>query len=98
MDTLMISSQRVIPQPTPRPAGQLSPAAGFSQALQKAVNDVSNLQGAASKAIQDVHIGQAESLHEAMIAMEKANVAFRTMLQVRNKALESYQEVMRMQV
>ena len=98
MDTFMISSQRVIPQPVSLPEGKNTPATVFSQALKKAVNDVAKLQHESSQAIQNVHVGQAESLHEAMIAMEKSSIAFRTMLQVRNKVLESYQEIMRMQV
>jgi flagellar hook-basal body complex protein FliE len=43
-------------------------------------------------------VNQSASLHETMIAMEKASISFQTMLTVRNKALEAYQEIMRMQV
>ena len=74
------------------------PAAGFSEALRHAVSDVDKQQQLADKAIQNVQTGQNGSLHEAMIALEKADISFRTMLQVRNKVLEAYQEIMRMQV
>lgn len=79
-------------------ASGASPAGGFSEALRTAVGDVSRLQSSADQAILDVQTGKTGHLHEAMIALEKADIAFRTMLQVRNKMIEAYQEVMRMQV
>jgi flagellar hook-basal body complex protein FliE len=42
--------------------------------------------------------GQNVSLHQAMISMQEANVSFQLMVEVRNKLLESYQELMRMQI
>ena len=99
MDTSLIGSQRIGPsggiKNEQKAAG---PATKFSEALQHAVNDVASLQQSAGKAVQDVQIGSTVNLHEAMIAMEKADISFRTMLQVRNKIIESYQEIMRMQV
>jgi flagellar hook-basal body complex protein FliE len=71
---------------------------GFSDALSKAVHDVKSLQQNADKAIQNLQPDSAGSLHEAMIALEKADVSFRTMMTVRNKLIEAYQEVMRMSV
>jgi flagellar hook-basal body complex protein FliE len=52
----------------------------------------------ADKSIQNVQAGNTGGLHEAMIALEKADISFRTMLTVRNKLIEAYQEIMRMQV
>ncbi|MGO9212512.1 MAG: flagellar hook-basal body complex protein FliE [Syntrophales bacterium] len=43
-------------------------------------------------------MGNSGSIHDAVIALEKADLSFRKMIQVRNKILEAYQEVMRMQV
>ena len=43
-------------------------------------------------------VGKTENLHDAMISMEKAETALKLMVQVRNKAIEAYHEVMRMQV
>jgi flagellar hook-basal body complex protein FliE len=71
---------------------------GFSEALSEAVNGVNHLNQVADKALLNIQTGRTENLHEAMIALEKADVAFRTLLTVRNKLLESYQEIMRMQV
>jgi flagellar hook-basal body complex protein FliE len=73
-------------------------ASGFSDALLSAVNEVNTMHQTADKAIQNVQAGNTGSLHEAMIALEKADISFRTMLTVRNKLIEAYQEIMRMQV
>ncbi len=75
-----------------------TPASRFADALSNAVDGVNRLQNSADKAVQNVQSDNSASLHEAMIALEKADISFRTMLQVRNKVIEAYQEVMRMQV
>lgn len=56
------------------------------------------LQQAADQAVEQVHAGDEKNLHAAMIAMEKADISLRYMVQVRNKAIDAYQEIMRMQV
>ncbi len=71
---------------------------GFANILTNMVSDVNNLQQVADKAIQEVHAGRATNLHDAMIAMEQAEISLRFMVQVRNKAMEAYQKIMRMQV
>lgn len=70
----------------------------FSNLLGQMVNDVNNKQLAAGDAVNGLLSGQNVSLHQAMIAMEEASVSFQLMVEVRNKLLESYQEIMRMQV
>jgi len=62
------------------------------------VNEVGAKQAAAGDAVSGVLSGQNVSLHQAMIAMQEANVSFQLMVEVRNKLLESYQELMRMQI
>ena len=71
---------------------------GFGDVLKQAVTEINQLQNSADKAITGVQLGQSGSIHEAMIALEKADISFRAMMQVRNKILEAYQEIMRMQV
>jgi len=66
--------------------------------LKQAVTEINRLQNNADQAITNVQLGRSGSIHEAMIALEKADLSFRAMMQVRNKILEAYQEVMRMQV
>lgn len=62
------------------------------------VQDVNAKQGVATQALQDLQSGQNTSLHQTMIAMEEASVSFQLMVEVRNRLLDSYQEIMRMQV
>ena len=70
----------------------------FGKILKDKVKEINKLQLDANSAIAKVELGDSGSIHEAVIAMEKASISFKTMLQVRNKILEAYQEVMRMQV
>ncbi len=84
------------------PAG-LSPAVrgadgSFSGLLGRMVTEVNAKQNTASQAVADLQSGKPVSLHQAMIAMEEASVSFQLMAEVRNRLLESYQELMRMQV
>ena len=55
-------------------------------------------QAAAGEAVSATLSGQNTSLHQTMIAMEEASISFQLMVEVRNKMLESYQELMRMQL
>jgi flagellar hook-basal body complex protein FliE len=70
----------------------------FGSLFSRMVEDVNSSQNAASNAIQSLQSGGNVSLHQAVIAMEEANVSFQLMVEVRNRLLESYQEIMRMQM
>lgn len=70
----------------------------FGELLTTMVAETNQRQQEADQAIQQLHAGGEQGLHEAMIAMEKADISLRYVVQVRNKAIEAYQEVMRMQV
>ncbi|MCC6850385.1 MAG: flagellar hook-basal body complex protein FliE [Deltaproteobacteria bacterium] len=76
------------------PAGEGS----FASALKRSLTEVNALQQKADAAITALATGGKVSLHETMIAMEQADVSFRMMMQVRNKIVEAYQEILRMQV
>lgn len=76
----------------------VGPAGSFSNVLSRLVEGVNEKQMAAGEAVRGMIGGQDVSLHQAMIAMEEASVSFQLMVEVRNKLLESYQELMRMQV
>lgn len=71
---------------------------GFSEVLKQSIESVSKLQNDADKAIQGLASGQVNNIHETMIAIEKANLSFNLMLQVRNKLVHAYEEIMRTQV
>jgi flagellar hook-basal body complex protein FliE len=70
----------------------------FGDILKTTIAQTAEQQQQADQAIQQLHAGDEKNLHEAMIAMEKADISLRYMVQVRNKAIDAYQEVMRMQV
>lgn len=77
----------------------ISPAGGnFEGTLGRLVSDVSAKQAAASEAVAGLATNSGVPLHQAVIAMEEASVSFQLMVEVRNKLLESYQELMRMQI
>ncbi|MBM3880959.1 MAG: flagellar hook-basal body complex protein FliE [Verrucomicrobia bacterium] len=70
----------------------------FDSALDRLVQGVSQKQAVARETMAGLMSGQQVPLHQAMIAMEEASVSFQLMVEVRNRLLESYQELMRMQV
>jgi flagellar hook-basal body complex protein FliE len=70
----------------------------FSDFLTKAVSEVEEKMRISDVERQKVLTGEANNLHQATIAAQEASVAFSLMVEVRNKLVESYQELMRMQV
>jgi flagellar hook-basal body complex protein FliE len=70
----------------------------FGAVLKDSIQEVNKLQLNAGKAIENLAQGKVENVHEAMIAMEKASVSFNLMLEVKNKLISAYDEMMRMQV
>jgi flagellar hook-basal body complex protein FliE len=71
---------------------------GFTETLKNAVAAVNDLQLDARDAAVAVASGTAVDSAQAIVAIEKANVSFQFALQIRNKLLEAYQEIMRMSV
>jgi flagellar hook-basal body complex protein FliE len=70
----------------------------FAGLLKDALKDVNSAQVEADDAVQKVLSGETNDIHSTMIALQKADVSFKMMLEVRNKIMEAYQEVMRTQV
>ena len=89
------------PMPLDQP-GEVTPGQSsdesFGNVLGKFISDVNMKQNTASEAVNGLQSGQSVPLHQAVIAMEEANVSFQLMVEVRNKLLDSYQELMRMQI
>ena len=75
-----------------------APGDSFASVLGRMVNEVNARQTTANDAVAALQSGQQTSLHQAVIAMEEANLSFQLMVEVRNKLLDSYQELMRMQI
>ena len=83
---------------TPNLTPAVGPGSSFDGFLGNMVSEVSAKQAAAGEAMKSVMAGGDMPLHKAMIAVQEASISFQLMVEVRNKLLESYQELMRMQV
>lgn len=71
---------------------------GFADTIKTALGEVNELQSMGDMMAQKLATGDVEDIHQVMLALNKASTAFGLTVQVRNKVIESYQEVMRMQV
>ncbi len=91
-----VTSPDATPATSPGRAVQGVPS--FSDVLGRMVSDVNAKQTMASDTVNALQSGQNVPLHQAVIAMEEASVSFQLMVEVRNKLLDSYQELMRMQI
>lgn len=86
-----------LPNLTP-PTGAVSAPGEFQNALSGAINSLESLNNNASDSINKFLTGQNEELHTTILATQKAELAFQLGLQVRNKVVDAYQEVMKMQI
>lgn len=73
-------------------------AAGFGDMLTSMMGKVNEAQITGDEAVTKLQSGEARHLHEVMIAVEEADVSLRMLVQMRNKALTAYEEIMRMQI
>jgi flagellar hook-basal body complex protein FliE len=98
MNSIANITPLVLPQLTP--AG--TPAAGqpgeFQKVLSGAINQVESMNNNASESVQKFLRGDNEDLHTTILATQKAELAFQLGLQVRNKVVDAYQEIMKMQM
>lgn len=85
------AQQTVMPQMVNEPTN-------WGHMAQQMVRDVNEKQQVAGHLVRDVLAGGPTPVHEALIASEEASVSFQVLTEMRNKMLEAYQEVMRMQV
>ena len=92
---LLTSPGRLHAQPHPQRSGQ---AEGFGATLKKAVARIEAAQQAASEQTATCAASDQKNLYQAMTALDQATVSFQLMTEFRSKALEAYQELMRMQV
>ncbi len=70
----------------------------FKETVNNYVNEVNSLQIKAGESIENFATGKVENVHEVMIAMSKAEVSFKFMMETRNKLVDAYKEIMKMQV
>lgn len=73
-------------------------SANFEELVTTMISDVNQAQRLGGDAIMELQSGKAEHLHEVMLAVEKADISMRMLVQIRNRALSAYEEIMRMQI
>lgn len=78
--------------------GAAGVASGFGEAISRTLKEADKAQKIADNAALAVQRGDSDNLHETIISMEQADIHMRLIVQIRNRAVEAYQEVMRMQV
>ena len=90
----------LIPLSRPGAASATSnpPGGGFGQVLQGVLAENQQAGAAADQAIQALATGQAQDLHGVSLAVQRADLSFRLILELRNRLSEAFQEVSRMQV
>ncbi len=71
---------------------------GFSDILNATIDQVNGAEIKSNDAIGALSTGKAENLHGVMIALEEADISLRMLVQMRNKALEAYNEILRLQL
>lgn len=70
----------------------------FADMIEKAVNSVDETNKNADQKVEDLVAGRTENVHEVMISMQKAQLSFELMTEIRNKLLDTYQQLSRMQM
>jgi len=70
----------------------------LSDVLKESIQKVTELEKEADKEVEKLAKMESQDIHNTMIAMEKADMTFQMMMQIRNKIISAYEEIMRMQV
>lgn len=70
----------------------------FKEVLLDALNNVNTLEQESAKMTEDFIAGRIDDIHSVLIASEKATISLQFIMEVRNKVMEAYQEIMRMQI
>jgi flagellar hook-basal body complex protein FliE len=99
MNPISPSSLRILPVETDMPALGSTDGSepGFRDVLHSAIDDIHQLEDQAESKVAGVLSGSGSDMHSAMIAVEKADLSFQLMMQVRNKIVSAYEEISRMQ-
>jgi len=97
----IINSQTGL-QPLPLQVPNTNPVekvgSDFSKMIQSSINQTVAAEAQSEKAIESLQSGETKNLHDVMISVEKADISLKMLVQFRNKALQAYEEVMRMQI
>ena len=90
------SLNETLPVPADKTKAAQNPES-FGNMLVRSLNDVNRLKLEADVAVENLATGKQKDIHDTMIALEKADVAFQLLMQIRNKIISAYETVMRMQ-
>ena len=85
-------------QPALKQPGAMSQNTGTCAAIAQAVEDANQAHVEADQAVADLVAGKSQDIHNVMIATQKADVGFQLLMQVRNKIVGAYEQIMRMQI
>lgn len=70
----------------------------FGSVLKKSIEEVNRLQLEADKEAENFALGKTDNIHKVMLTAEKADIALQFTIQIRNKVIDAYNEIMRMQI
>ena len=87
--------ESVISQLKPQTVASESPESSFTKVFQDAIENVNNTENAVNQDEIKIATGQSDDIHSVMIDAAKAEMALSLLVQVRNKALDAYNEIMR---
>ena len=87
-----------VPSETGAGITQKKSGVSFEETMKKFINDVDSAQKYAGESVEKLMTGEIKDIHDVMIAVQKAGTSFELMMEMRNKMIEAYREVMRMQV
>lgn len=82
----------------PLPAGEGAGPAGFGDLVSQFLQDANNQQLQVGRQIEALATGETNNVHDVVLSVAKADLAFRLVMEIRNRLISSYQELMRMQV
>lgn len=92
LNNLSVSKQVVNPAGAAKASAGM-PETSFADVLKKQIGEVAQLQQDASSAVQSLSTGKTSDVDGVMVAMEKSDVAFKTLLAIRSKLMDAYDEI-----
>jgi len=93
-----VGPRSIGPKPPVAPSIRGGEKPSFKDLLVNSISEVQRLQTQADQSIRGLVSGEITDVSQVLVAVEKADIAFATMMQIRNKIVEAYQEVIRMSV
>lgn len=98
MNNIPQINKQITPIQLPKDQESIKKEVNFEQTLKKFINDVDEAQKFAGESVEKLLTGEIKDIHDVMIAVEKAGTSFELMMEIRNKMIDAYREIMRMQV